>query len=355
MGKFRATSAALVALVAFGTAACGADNDSSSAIPDMDVDVPEARAGDGSTDAGEVGESGDAATRGEPTTAGSSAPAAPLGLDALGRAIAVEAGVTIGTPDVRQAVDDTLGVVRRANATVYDADVNIGDEREDGSVDGNARVVVKVDPARLDALIADLDGVTGTLVGRTQTSEDVTNQLVDLDIRIRVERTAIDRFETLLGEATEFADVVDIQRVISERTVTLEQLLAGERNLEQRVDLSTLTIDLQYMMPTDVVPAVDETDDGIADAFRSGWDALVGALFIVGFVLAVAAPFLGIALLAGLIALIIARMRRRRADPSATVTLDPPSPAVRGEHEVADGAVGEHEGSTHAGVGDHLG
>ena len=75
----------------------------------------------------------------------------------LGRAIAIEAGVT-GTPNIRQAVDDTLNVVARNNGNVFSADVNIGDEHDDGSIDGQGSIVVKVPPVDLDPMIAELDG-----------------------------------------------------------------------------------------------------------------------------------------------------------------------------------------------------
>ncbi|MGB0114759.1 MAG: DUF4349 domain-containing protein, partial [Ilumatobacteraceae bacterium] len=264
----------------------------------------------------------------------------------LGRAIAIDAGVRIGTPNIRDAVDDTLDVVRRNGAVVYTADVNIGDEHEDGTVDGNARIVIKVAPTGLDTLIADLDGVAGTLIGRTQNAEDVTDQLVDLDIRIRVERNTIERFEGLLEDATAFQDVVDIQRVITERTIALEQLLAAQRNVDQRVELSTLTVDLQYT-PTPVIVESDDAD-GITDAFTTGWEVFLGVLFTIGLIIAVASPFLLVAAIVGGIVLLVGRRRRR----STTSAFAAPEPAIRGEHQVADGTVGEDEGRTHASVGD---
>lgn len=353
MGSIRATSAALVVLVALGASACGADADSSDASGD--AAAVDARAGEpADADAGGRGTDDAAAPQEEATTAGSSAPAAPLGLDVIGRAIAVEAGVTIGSSDIRRAVDDTLAVVRREGATVFNADVNIGDTREDGSVDGTARLVVKVAPDQLDPLIAALDGVSGTLLGRTQTSDDVTDQLVDLDIRIRVERQTIEQFEMLLGQATEFQDVVDIQRVITERTIALEQLLASQRNTNERVELSTLTVDLVYRSPAaEAAVVASDGDDGIADAFRRGWDALVGALFIIGFVLAVAAPFAAIG--AALVLVVWAVGRRQRRRRSTPASFGPPSPTAAGEDEIAHRSVGEDERRPHAGVGDHLG
>ncbi|MGB0112678.1 MAG: hypothetical protein WBP59_05620, partial [Ilumatobacteraceae bacterium] len=103
MGRIRTTSALFITLVALGVSACGTDNDSSSTSmdsgDDMEFEAPssEARSGEGAID-----ESGD--TDGAVATAGSSAPAAPLGLDTLGRAIAIDAGVRIGTPNIRDAV-----------------------------------------------------------------------------------------------------------------------------------------------------------------------------------------------------------------------------------------------------------
>lgn len=326
MGRINRNTTTLAVLVALGVSAC-AGSDSLSSDYDTESETPV------STDAGSIAspgnsgdtadivtEQGEAAPANGQATAGSQAPAAPLDLDGFGRALAVEAGVVVGTPNIRQAVDDALIVVRRNNGSVFNADVNIGEEFDDGSVGGSGRLTIKVPPLDLDPLIADLDGTAGTLLARTQTSEDVTEQLIDLDIRLRVERTTIEQFEVLLAQATEFSDIVAIQQVITEHTIVLEQLLASQRNVEQRVDLSTLTVDLVYVAPVAEIedPIVAE-DDGIADAFRTGWDAFVGVMFAFGLVLAIAAPFLAVVLvLLGLVWLVTRRRRPRRSAPAVT-------------------------------------
>ena len=248
------------------------------------------------------------------TTSPDAAPGAPTpaGLPLLdGRALATTAGVTVSVSDIRRAVDDTLTTVARNNATVFNADVNIGSERDDG-IDGSGWFVVKVPPSDLDALVADLDATVGTVSGRTQETSDVTEQLVDLEIRIGVERDVIDRFRLLLDDAAEFQDIVEIERVIAERTIALEQLLASQRNLENRVELSTLTINLQYTPPA--AGAVDETaDDTIGDAWGAGWDAFAGVFFALAFAIAVAAPFLVAAtVVAAIVWLVVRRIPRRR-------------------------------------------
>ena len=320
MGRYSTATAgvAFSVLVGLGVSACSSTDDSDSAST-VEVDAP---AGVAPQQAG--GDSGAALDIGDEAVAESRA-GQPLGAPLpTGQALATTAGVTVATSDIRTAVSDTLAAVQRNGASVFTADVNIGTERDDGSVDGSGFFVVKVPPADLEPLITDLGATVGRLSGRTQDTTDVTDQLVDLDIRIGVERDVIARFQNLLADATEFQDIVEIERVISERTIALEQLLASQRNLDNRVDRSTLTIQLRYETPAaEAAPAADDSTDGIGDAWRAGWDLFLGALFAVGFVLAVAAPFMATAaLILGVVWLVTRRrLRGARGDQAPTTEI----------------------------------
>jgi len=314
-------------LVGLGVSACSADDSDTSgdsaSVAEFDAPATEfmepPRDGSDGGAPDETTEAADGSRTGQPL-------GAPL---PTGQALATTAGVTVATSDIRAAVADTLAAVQRNGASVFTADVNIGNERDDGSIDGSGFFVVKVPPVDLEPLITDLGATVGRLSGRTQDTTDVTDQLVDLDIRIGVERDVIARFQNLLADATQFQDIVEIERVISERTIALEQLLASQRNLDNRVDRSTLTIQLRYETPAaEIAAADDEPVDGIGDAWRTGWDVFVGALFAVGFVLAVAAPFvITAALVLGVVWLVTRRRRRplpsdRTAPPTATQSDD---------------------------------
>ena len=329
------TAVTVMVLVGLGVSACASGDDSASSAtvaPQIEADMPTAEESAPAAGAAERTETaGDAAVGQVPTV-----PLSP-------QALATTAGVVVGTSDIRTAVADTLAAVQRNGASVFTADVNIGDELDDGGVDGSGYFVVKVPPADLEPLINDLGATVGRLSGRTQDTSDVTDQLVDLEIRIGVERDVIGRFQNLLADATQFQDIVEIERVIAERTVALEQLLASQRNLDNRVDRSTLTIQLQYEAPTtEVVTAEDDSIDGIADAWRAGWDVFVGVLFAVGFVIAVAAPFLVTAMLVlGVIWLATRRSRRTHDDdrgpatPTPAPVSDTPAAAVTNDEQLA--------------------
>ncbi len=318
----------VMVLVGLGVSACASDDSDSSATfePQVVVDTP-------SAEESTPGRSGDVEqTESAADVAGEQTQTLP---PPTGQALATTAGVVVATPDIRTAVADTLAAVQRNGASVFTADVNIGDDLDNGSVDGSGYFVVKVPPADLEPLITDLGATVGRLSGRTQDTTDVTDQLVDLEIRIGVERDVIARFRNLLADATQFQDIVEIERVISERTIALEQLLASQRNLDNRVEQSTLTIQLQYEAPTaEVATAEDDSIEGMADAWRAGWDVFVGALFAVGFVVAVAAPFLVTAMVVLGVLWLATRRRRQGAEDDRGTTTRTEAP-VSDAHDTA--------------------
>ena len=170
---------------------------------------------------------------------------------------------------------------------------------------------------QLGAVLIGLDEI-GTVLSSNQQAQDVTDQLVDLAVRISNAEQSVERVRGFLDEATDLRQMVDLESELTRRQTDLERLLATQANLTERVALSTLTIDV---FPTTAAPvAADEGSDSIGDAFRSGWSTFLGVLFAVGFVLAILAPFLALAALVLLIASIVSRPWRHRSTAATTAT-----------------------------------
>ena len=238
-------------------------------------------------------------------------------LTTLGRDIAIEMHVTMTSEDLRRTVQGIMRAAASHGGAVFasDIDYGVGTEGDDGdeAATGRATMTVKVPPAELGAVLTGLDEL-GTVLSTNQQAQDVTEQLVDLSVRIRNAEQSVDRVREFLEATTDLRQMVDLEAELTRRQTDLERLLATQANITQRVALSTLTIDVY---PATATPdPVNDESDGIGDAFRSGWDAFLGALFAVGFVLAILAPFLALTALILAIAWIVARPRRRRpVDP----------------------------------------
>jgi hypothetical protein len=328
--------AVAAAIVALGLSACGGNFDASndagdeSATFDAPAKTEDATAESSDGDLAIGGGSGDvsdvpAEAAAAPATAGSVATGAPLD---IGRDLIVDAGVTMLTPNVGVAADDVIDIAIRNGGAVYNADVTIDDPLDDGSVPGNATIVIRIPPTQLDGLIDDLRGV-GTLRNQTQSVDDVTEQLIDLDIQIRQAAISVERMEALLDEATDFDGLVAAETELVRRQTAYERLLAAQRNIDDRVALSKLTVSVQYQAPgTEPASIIDEGDPGIGDAFSDGWNAFVSVLFGIALVLAMIAPFAAIAAAVASIGWLFTRRRRRATDRAADRNrhepLDPP-------------------------------
>lgn len=226
----------------------------------------------------------------------------------IGREVAIEMRVAMRSDDLRAAVEGISAAASASGGGVASSDVDYGTDTRDGRV----TIVVKVPPTALDAYLSGLDDL-GEVTGIGQEAVDVSEQLTNLDVRIRNAQQSVDRVRGLLAEATDLREVIDLESELTHRQTELEQLQATQRNLEERVALATVTI---QVAPTSAPAEVDDddTDPGLADGFRTGWDALVAVVFGLGYVLAVGAPLIAVAVVGALVAWRVAAARRRRTD-----------------------------------------
>jgi hypothetical protein len=85
----------------------------------------------------------------------------------------------------------------------------------------------------------------GQVVEDTQGSEDVADQLVDLDVRLKSARATELRLTELLRNRTgSLSDVLDVERELARVRVDIERLDAEATNIGRRVSYATVTIEI---------------------------------------------------------------------------------------------------------------
>lgn len=261
----------------------------------------------GCTSSGDdTGSSDTSAAGGEAAMAPDSAaarPAAPpeqlVDLRAVpGLAVIRTADLEVRVDDVRKAADEAGRLARAAGGGVE------GEDRSGTADGGSATLSLRVPPKAFDQTITALSGL-GDERSRRLGSEDVTDQVVDLEARLATQRASVDRVRALLSEAEKLGEVVQIEAELTKRTADLEALQARLESLDARVDLSTITLRLD----SEGGPVVAGAPLGFGDGLRAGWSALAGT----GRVLAVTAgallPFVPVLLVVGFF---IWRARSRR-------------------------------------------
>jgi hypothetical protein len=320
-----ATGTAIAALATIGLVACsgGGDDDASSATIAGAEFAPTTTIPAGATPL-DSESAGDQSARAAVPVPAASGPAAA---QVIGQALAMTAHATVQADDVPTAVRIVRTSVTTRGGRVSAEDVDYGapasEDGEDPGRAARATLVVAVPPGEVDAVRDSLDDV-GEVQSFEQQAEDVADQLTDLDTRISNQRASVARIRELYATATDVEAIVRIEGELTNRETALEQLLAMQANLQGRVAMSTLTIDI-----TATPAAAATTDDGdggtsIGDALGAGWSAFAGALFAIALVLTAAMPFLLLVAGVGLVVWLVLRRTRRVHTPVTAPAAEDP-------------------------------
>lgn len=226
-----------------------------------------------------------------------------------------------GTLVVRTAADaDLEAAVRSATATVVGLGGYLFAEDSSFGRDGAATVTYKVPPDRYGDAVAGLSEL-GTPVASSVDTTDVTDQVVDLDSRIRSAEASVARVRTLLEDATTLGDVTMLEGELTRRETTLEQLTGQRRQTVGTAEMSTLTLTLDRKAAPVAVAEGESwmaSVPGFGSALAAGWRVFGNLVRVVLAVVGWIAPFVGLAL----VALLAFRVVRRRHPVAAAVGRD---------------------------------
>ncbi|NSW56010.1 MAG: DUF4349 domain-containing protein [Armatimonadetes bacterium] len=222
----------------------------------------------------------------------------------------------IRTGQIRVEVEDTEAAMRRIREISAKAGGFIGDtsltRHDDGSHWGN--VTIRVPTDQFDTMLQGLQEL-GRVHEISTDTQDVTEQYVDLEARIRNRKREEEALLELMKRRGSLEDIIRVEARLSEVRETIERFEGQLRLLKDQVALSTITVSL-FEKGEAALAETQEYDAGFH--LRSAVRALIGILrgigtaviylVIVGWVFWVP------------LALIIWAVRRRRASRRAKET-----------------------------------
>lgn len=214
--------------------------------------------------------------------------------DATGQLPTLEQRRVIYTGNVVLEVDDFEAARRNVTAAVRARGGFVSDARArlhdtDEATYRTGVLVLRVPRENFTALMTSVEA-GGTVLDSETSSEDVSDQLVDIQARLESLRTQRDRLRELYAQANDTEAVLAVEERLSTVQTEIERLEARQASLERKVAFSTITVELREERPE---PTVERWYDvGVIGAFLASVDGVGTTLRALTVGLAYSLPYL---------------------------------------------------------------
>jgi hypothetical protein len=164
-----------------------------------------------------------------------------------------------------------------------------------------ANLTLRIPADKADEFMEGVKGY-GTLISANEQAEDVTDAYFDLETRLEVLHTQLERLKSILVTTDNLADIITLEKEIADVTLQIEQLTTEVRRYDGLISYATVTLSIEELRLNEG-PAAEQTvweriDRGFTDTLYG-----VGTFFVNLFVILVSA--LPVLVVFGVIALIV--------------------------------------------------
>jgi hypothetical protein len=176
--------------------------------------------------------------------AGNAAPAADQAqqtLPSVDRMIIRTVTMTIAVNNVQEAFRQVETLASEQQGYLSGSQI-----RQDGDrLTATMTLRVPADNATFQATLERLRGIAERVVDEQSQAQDVTEEYVDLDARLRTLKASEESLLALLGKAQKVEDILQIQRELTNVRSQVEQIQGRKQVLERRADLATITLTIR--------------------------------------------------------------------------------------------------------------
>jgi hypothetical protein len=230
------------------------------------------------------------------------------GAEAVGRKIIRNAEITLEVENPRDVQSKVGAIAEGLGGFVVTSEI--------AQYSGSPRVSItmRVPAERFAEAMEALRAAGSQVLGEKMTGQDVTEEYIDLQARIRTKQALEVQFLEIMKQAKSVSDALQVQEQISEVRGEIERLEGRRRFLENQSSLSTIKVTLSS--PTPVVTTTGPTfGTHIRRAFGDAVDT--ASAIVIGFIrfLGVMTPVVVLIGIPGFLLLrfLWRRMRRRMA------------------------------------------
>ncbi len=191
-------------------------------------------------------------------------------IEDLGRQIIREGRIHIEVEDVLFELDRIGDFASQSGGFVAESSVYSSPRDEQGEVPPaqGAYLRLRVPAERFESVRERIAELADTVLSQNTSSQDVTMEVADYQARLRNLRSTEQQYLTLLEDAANVEEVVQVTDRLSGTRGEIERIESQLEALSSLVELATLHVDLQRTIDPE-----EEDVRGPLDAAREGWEA----------------------------------------------------------------------------------
>jgi len=240
--------------------------------------------------------------------------------EAAERKIIRNADITIEVPSTTDAQHKVTSIAEAHSGFVVTSEAKQRESNDPAQRTLDIKLVVRVPSNQFGSAFDEIRKLAGNTPEEHVTSQDVTEDFIDLEARIKTQKALEAQFLEIMRGANKIADALEVQRQLAEVRTDIEKLEGRKRFLENRSSLSTINVNILAPKP---VIAVTKTGFGhslreaVSDSVSMATDI---ALFFARFVIMMVPISLLILLPAGLVVRYLMRRAKRMRLAQALAT-----------------------------------
>lgn len=192
------------------------------------------------------------------------------------------------TNDLGETYSQIITAVKKHRAIVQ----NDTEGKDYGSV--FRKIIVRVPSKNFDLFLSDISKGVAYFDNKEISSQDVTEEYIDIDARLKAKKVLEARYLELLKKANKVSEMLEIEKQLSAIREEIEAKEGQLRYMQSQISMSTITIEF-YKTVANEGGATISYGSKIWNAIKSGFNGLssffIGLLSIWPFVIILAAGF----------------------------------------------------------------
>jgi hypothetical protein len=183
--------------------------------------------------------------------------------EAVDRKIIRNAEITIEVPSTTDAQHQVTFIAETHGGFVVTSETKQRESNDPAQRTLDIKLVVRVPSNQFGRAFDEIKKLAANTPAENVTSQDVTEDFIDLEARIKTQKALELQFLEIMRQAREISDALEVQRQIAEVRTDIEKLEGRKRFLENRSSLSTINVNIQTPKPVITI-----TETGFRQSLR---------------------------------------------------------------------------------------